>query len=278
MAIDSRAKRSAAIGSSVPHVWPVSSGSGDVGITSESPPFGVATYLSPTSLTLEVSKTQGDKIRVYWRQLPYSQYDTVGPILEASPGNDTGTLTVSSLPESSCILFNLIRDDGTNLSRPYSFVATTIQGDSLAGAIGRKWALIPSLTQTCGQLFTQEAPETLLGKKLTLPWTICCYEHASFDFTFEGLYYETTTVELTVYALGYQQIEDALTTIHTHIDWQNLPFSNPGVTKVVKVDPTDYMTASTFVRHRSGKVVWHGKITYQVTLEKAHPAWPAFLN
>lgn len=276
MALDTKAKLAASIGATLPLVWPsliASSG----GISDEGAPYGVATYATPTSLTLEISKTQGSKIRTYWRHLPYDQYDTVGPILEASPGVDSGTLTVSSLPESACILFNLIRDDGTSLSRPYSFVATTIKADTLAGALGRKWALIPSLTQTCGQLFTQEAPETLMGKKLALPWTICCYEHASFDFTFEGLYYETTTVEFTVYALGQQQIEDALKTIHTHIDWQGLPFENPNETKVIKVDPQDYSTASTFVRHRTGKVVWHGKISYQVTLEKQHPAWPKYL-
>lgn len=244
------------------------------------PPFAVADYLSPTSIRLNISKTQGDAVRVYWRRLPYELTDRVGPGLLAYPlgssSPDGGTVEVTNLPEGSCILFSLARETTTGLSAPYCFAASTVYGDTIASALGRKWALVPALTLTCGPIFSQEAPETLLGRKLQLPWTICCYEHASYDFTFEGIYYETTNVDLTVYALGYQQIEDALSSIHSFIDWQSLPFLEPHNNKVIKVEPVNYMTASTFIRHRSGQIVWHGRISYEVTVEKNHPSWPRF--
>ena len=237
------------------------------------PPAAVAVYVSPTSLQLNISETQGDNVAIFWRQLPSDLRDNVGPTLT---GGD-GEIVLTNLPENSCILFTLVRSTGSGYSIPYSLPASTTQADTLAGAFARKWALTPTLTTVCGQIFSQEAPESLLGRKLQLPWTILSYTSAEYDWTFEGIYYETVAADLTVYALGHQLVENALLELHTHVDWQSLPFSNL-LTKAIKVEPVDYRTASTFVRHRSGQMVWSGCINYVITLEKNHPHWPLYLH
>lgn len=228
--------------------------------------------LSPTSLSLSITGTEGDTVLTRWRCLPVQSTDRSGP----SRTGD-GTLTLDDLPAGACLLITVQRQSsGGVLSYPYAFPATCATGDSLAGALGRAWALSAALPEACGQLFSQEAPEKLLSQKLTLPWTILSYDRSSYDWTTEAIYYETTHAELTTYTLGRQLAEDAATAIHNHLDWQGLPFEDHK-TLAVLVEPVDFSVGSTFLRHRTGTIVWSCCLSYSVTIERHHPRWQTYI-
>lgn len=240
------------------------------------PPFATTKYHGPTSVQLDVSETQGDPVQVFWRLIPTDLRDKVGPLI---PAGSTSTVVIEALPSAGSILMSIARDlGGGNYSKPYSFPVSLVTGDTISSALGRKWDLVPTLTTLCGPLFSQEAPSTHLGKKIQLPWTVVCYDKSSYDFTFEDIYYETTQVDLSTYTLGNQAAELAAAEIHNHVDWQGLAFLDPYRTKVVRVEPLDYMIASTFTRHRTGQMVWNSRLSYLITLEKRHPRWKPYLD
>lgn len=220
----------------------------------------------PTTLRLGIAGTSGTVARSYWRNLPYDQVDRVGPTRTGD-----GDIDLVSIPPNGSLLITVVCNDPLGgYSLPRSLLWSMVEPDTLAGALGRLWALTPSLTVNCGQFFSQESPENLMGETLSLPWTIFTYDRSSYDFSFEQVYWETTSVELATYALGCHRVEQALAAIHTHLDWQRLPFLDLN-THAVMVDPISSCVESTFLRHRTGEVVWRSCMSYSVTVEKRHP-------
>lgn len=232
------------------------------------------TVSSPTSLTVNVGGTGGAAVVTRWRSLPDATNDRTGP----SRTGD-GDLEFTGLPVNGSILLSVFCVDPLGgYSLPYSLPASLVQADTLSGAVGRLWGLVPALSSSCGPVFSQEAPENLSGEKLELPWTILTYDRTTQEFTTEGIYYETTRLEFACYAVGDQKAEDALAAVSTYLDWQALPFANPRLVRTVMVDPVDYTVESTFMRNRTGQVVWKGCRSYLVTVERQHPRWKPYLE
>jgi hypothetical protein len=220
-------------------------------------PTLAATRQSATSALLTIGSDAGASNQVYYQQIG-TGLTVTGP-LRIGPGS----VTLTGLSAGSTYFFWVASSNGSSYAPPaFAFLSLTA-ADTVLSAFITKWNGSATLLSLGGTLFANEVPETLGTTPVTPPYAVAVVGKSAFDWTTEKQYVEYTTVSLCCYALGAANAEAVAAELHAEFDWQTLPFvsSTP-----LYCRPADYSVNNSFVRYKTGQVIYHVEVTYDVAV------------
>jgi hypothetical protein len=216
-----------------------------------------AARLSATAAQLTIGSDAGASNQVYYLQIGTAATVT-GPLLIGP-----GSVNVTGLNAGSSYLFWVASSNGVSYAPPaFAFLSLTA-ADTILSAFITKWNGSATLVSLGGTLFANEVPETLGTTPVTPPYAVAVVGKSAFDWTSEKQYIEYATVSLCCYALGAANAEAVAAELHAEFDWQTLPFisSTP-----LYCRPSDYSVSNSFVRYKTGEVIYHVETTYEVAV------------
>jgi hypothetical protein len=232
-------------------------GNRGVGSSLPSTPTLSASRLSATSALVSITADTGTSSPVYYLQLG-SVVPVTGPTI-----NDSGSATITGLTAGATYLFYTASSNGASYSFPvYTFLSLTAS-DTILAAVLSQWQGSPTLLALGGTLFANEVPETLGATPVTPPYAVAVVGKSSFDWTTEKSYVEYAQVRLCCYALGAANAEAVASELHARFDWQSLPFLTA---TALYCRPADYQVSSSFVRYRTGEIIYNVDVVYDVAV------------
>lgn len=221
--------------------------------------------LSNLSFRGDITGDSGVTHNLYYRRAETTaNNDTLGG---TRVGNGSITVNPVAIAGHSWLVYVTSVDAGF-VSLPAISYISLAYSDSLLGAIQSRWSANAALVTTAGPLFSEEAPETLDGTSVELPYTIICLDRTSTTWTFEAQYFELTGVEFQLYGTSLSTLEAARRQVQDLFAWQYLQFLLPA-TCTVFLQPTDYHLQSTLSRWRDGKPVYRASLSYDAMTERS---------
>lgn len=140
--------------------------------------------------------------------------------------------------------------------------------DSILAAVKSKWYSTPALTSKfTGGMFANEAPESVEGKTLSMPYVIIRDSDRQFNFTTESTYFEGTNLDFIIYAPGAALIDECLEIIRETFDWKPLPFEKL-TNKTVSMQPIEQNVRSENFRYKDGNLIFRGSVIYDIMITR----------
>jgi len=182
----------------------------------------------------------------------------------------SGNLLVSSrLAFSFQQVYAVCKDAQGVISLPFFSSVDLNSPDSILAAVKSKWYSTPSLiSKFPGGMFANEAPESVEGRPLTMPYAIIRDTDRNFFYTTELTYFESTSLEVVIYAPGAALVDECLELIRKVFDWRPLPFIKE-TNQTVSMQPIEQNVRSENFRYKDGNLIFRGSVIYDIMITRA---------
>jgi hypothetical protein len=220
---------------------------------------------SSTSFIVRTSFPQNYTVDVYIKSSDSftEQYLYYGSLLQS------GDLRVSNRPAFGFQqVYAVCKDAQNNISLPFFSSLDLNNPDSILSAVKSKWYSTPSLmSKFTGGMFANEAPESIEGKTLSMPYVIVRDSDRNFNFTTESTYFEGTNLDFIIYAPGAALVDECLEIIRESFDWKPLPFVKL-TNKTVSMQPIEQNVRSENFRYKDGNLIFRGSVIYDIMITR----------
>jgi len=224
------------------------------------------TRTSSTAFTAHIAFPSSYTVDVYTKSSDSfgSQY------LYCASMSVSGDLIVSNRPAFSFQqVYAVCKDAQGAISLPFFSSVDLNYPDSILAAIKSKWYSTPSLiSKFTGGMFANEAPESVEGRPLTMPYVIIRDSDRNFLFTTESTYFEGTSLDFVIYAPGAALADECLEIIREAFDWKPIPFTKI-TNQTVSMQPTEQNVRSENFRYKDGNLIFRGSVIYDIMITRA---------
>ena len=223
------------------------------------------TRTSSTSFTINATFPSTYTVDVYAKSS-----DSFGlQYLYCASMTQSGNLLVSNrLAFSFQQVYAVCKDAQGAISLPFFSWIDLNYPDSILAAIKSKWYSRPSLiSKFTGGMFANEAPESVEGRPLTMPYVIIRDSDRNFLFTTELTYFEGSSIDFVVYAPGAALVDECLELIREAFDWKALPFAKT-TNQTVSMQPVEQNVRSENFRYKDGNLIFRGSVIYDIMITR----------
>ena len=220
---------------------------------------------SSTAFTLRITFPLNNTIDIYTKSSDSStqQYLYYGSM------SQSGDFDVTNRPSFSFqqVYVLLKNAQGATLLPFFSSIDLNYP-DSILAAVKTKWYSTPSLiSKFTGGLFANEAPESIEGRPLSMPYVIVRDSDRQFNFTTESTYFEGTNLDFIIYAPGAALIDECLEILREAFDWKPLPFQKD-TNHTVSMQPIEQNVRSENFRYKDGNLIFRGSVIYDIMITR----------
>lgn len=228
-------------------------------------PFFDLMRTSPTSFIIKMGFSQIYTTDIYTK----SSDSFTDQYLYHGSMSQPGDLHVENrTPFSFQQIYAVCKDSQNRISLPYFSAVDLNYPDSILAAVKSKWYSTPSLINKFpGGMFANEAPESVEGKTLSMPYVIVRDSDRNFNFTTEATYFEGTNLDFIIYAPGAALVDECLEIIREAFDWKSLPFEK-NTNKTVSMQPVEQNVRSENFRYKDGNLIFRGSVIYDIMITR----------